>query len=144
MSRFLSSRGCVGFVDPKPVVFCQRNHRREKNQQRVDVVVVASSSKKNKKNKKSDGGGGEQNQPQRITGKKNGMSVHAQIRLVDRWKNSAKNNNAEKSELTSLTGPNAASKKSTTIQTTTQQKANAKNNQHVNCLLYTSPSPRDP
>ena len=135
--RFLSSRGCVGFVDPKPVVFCQRNHhRREKNQRRVDVVVVASSSKKNKKNKKSDegggGGGGEQNQPQRITGKKNGMSVHAQIRLVDRWKNSAKNNNAEKSELTSLTGPNAASKKSTTIQTTTQQKANAKNNQHVN------------
>ena len=143
MSRFLlSSKGCVGFVDPKPVkVFCRRNHhRREKNQRRrVDVVVVvASSSKKNKKNKKSDGGGGggggggEQNQPQRITGKKNGMSVHAQIRLVDRWKNSAKNNNAEKSELTSLTGPNAASKKSTTIQTTTQQKANAKNNQHVN------------
>ncbi|CAL6419697.1 unnamed protein product [Bathycoccus prasinos] len=136
MSRFLSSRGCVGFVDPKPVVFChrnRRNHRREKNQQRVDVVV-ASSSKKNKKNKKSDGGGGgggEQNQPQRITGKKNGMSVHAQIRLVDRWKNSANNNNAEKSELTSLTGPNAASKKSTTIQTT-QQKANAKSNQHVN------------
>jgi predicted RNA-binding protein with PIN domain len=141
MSRFLlSSRSCVGFVDPKPVkvFFCRRNHRRrEKNQRRrVDVVVVvASSSKKNKKNKKSDGGGGgggEQNQPQRITGKKNGMSVHAQIRLVDRWKNSAKNNNAEKSELTSLTGPNAASKKSTTIQTTTQQKANAKNNQHVN------------
>jgi predicted RNA-binding protein with PIN domain len=142
MSRFLlSSRSCVGFVDPKPVVFCRRNHhRREKNQRRrVDVVVVvASSSKKNKKNKKSDGGGGgggggggEQNQPQRITGKKNGMSVHAQIRLVDRWKNSAKNNNAEKSELTSLTGPNAASKKSTTIQTT-QQKANAKSNQHVN------------
>jgi len=134
MSSFLSTRECVGFVDPKPgVVFChrnRRNHRREKNQ-RVDVVV-ASSSKKNKKNKKSDGGGGEQNQqqqPQRITGKKNGMSVHAQIRLVDRWKNSA-NNNAEKSELTSLTGPNAASKK--TISTTTQQKANAKNNLHIN------------
>ena len=140
MRRFLSSRGCVGFVDFEPVVFCHRNrrnhhHRREKNRRvGVDVVVVvASSSKKNKKNKKSDGGGGEQNQqqqPQRITGKKNGMSVHAQIRLVDRWKNSAKNNNEEKSELTSLTGPNA-SKKSRTIQTT-QQKVNAKSNQHVN------------
>lgn len=135
MSRFLSSRGRVGFVDPPvlAVVFChqnRRNHRREKNQ----CVDVASSSKKNKKNKKSDGGGGggeqnQQQQPHRITGKKNGMSVHAQIRLVDRWKNSA-NNNAEKSELTSLTGPNAASKK--TISTTTQQKANAKNNLHIN------------
>ena len=61
-------------------------------------------------------------------GKKNGVSVNAQIRLVDRWKKKAA---ASTNEMTSLTGPperrmrRSESDATTTTTTTTTRKANA-------------------
>ena len=76
------------------------------------VVLCAKKNGKKKKKKTNDGEQQQQQQqqredvvqpkPRRITGKKNGVSVNAQIRLVDRWKKKAA---ASTNEMTSLTGP---------------------------------------
>ena len=100
------------------------------------VVLCAKNGKKKKKKKKKTNDGGEQQQqqqrdvvqpPRRITGKKNGVSVNAQIRLVDRWKKKAA---ASTNEMTSLTGPperrmRRSESDATTTTTTTTRKANA-------------------
>ena len=109
----------------------------EKNRRGFLVVVCAKNGKKKKKKKKKTNDGGEQQQqqqqqqrdvvqpPRRITGKKNGVSVNAQIRLVDRWKKAAASTN----EMTSLTGERrtrrSESDATTTTTTTTTRKANA-------------------
>ena len=96
------------------------------------VVLCAKNGKKKKKKKKTNDGGEQQQQqqrdvqpPRRITGKKNGVSVNAQIRLVDRWKKAAASTN----EMTSLTGPPERrmrrSESDATTTTTTTRKANA-------------------
>ena len=99
------------------------------------VVLCAKNGKKKKKKKKTNDGGEQQQQqqqrdvvqpPRRITGKKNGVSVNAQIRLVDRWKKAAASTN----EMTSLTGPperrmRRSESDATTTTTTTTRKANA-------------------
>ena len=95
------------------------------------VVLCAKNGKKKKKKKTNDGGEQQQQQrdvvqpPRRITGKKNGVSVNAQIRLVDRWKKAAASTN----EMTSLTGPPERrmrrSGSDATTTTTTTRKANA-------------------
>ena len=88
--------------------------------------VSCAASKKNKSKKSNDGGGNgeqqQQQQPARITGKKNGMSVHTQIKLVDRWR---KASNEASSQLTSLNGAAAKANRSTTSTTqTTVKKTN--------------------
>ena len=108
----------------------------EKNRRGFLVVVCAKNGKKKKKKKTTTNDGGEQQQqqqqqrdvvqpPRRITGKKNGVSVNAQIRLVDRWKKAAASTN----EMTSLTGERrtrrSESDATTTTTTTTTRKANA-------------------
>ena len=96
------------------------------------VVLCAKNGKKKKKKKKTNDGGEQQQQqqrdvqpPRRITGKKNGVSVNAQIRLVDRWKKAAASTN----EMTSPTGPperrRRRSESDATTTTTTTRKANA-------------------
>ena len=105
------------------------------------LVVLCAKNNGKKKKKKTTNDGGEQQQqqqqqredvvqpkPRRITGKKNGVSVNAQIRLVDRWKKKAA---ASTNEMTSLTGPperrmrRSESDATTTTTTTTTRKANA-------------------
>ena len=102
------------------------------------LVVLCAKKNGKKKKKKTTNDGGEQQQqqqredvvqpPRRITGKKNGVSVNAQIRLVDRWKKKAA---ASTNEMTSLTGPperrmrRSESDATTTTTTTTTRKANA-------------------
>ena len=102
------------------------------------VVLCAKNGKKKKKKTTNDGGEQQQQQqqqredvvqkpPRRITGKKNGVSVNAQIRLVDRWKKKAA---ASTNEMTSLTGPperrmRRSESDATTTTTTTTRKANA-------------------
>ena len=109
----------------------------EKNRRGFLVVVCAKNGKKKKKKKTTTNDGGEQQQqqqqqrdvvqpPRRITGKKNGVSVNAQIRLVDRWKKAAASTN----EMTSLTGERRTRRSesdatTTTTTTTTTRKANA-------------------
>ena len=98
------------------------------------VVLCAKKNGKKKKKKTNDGEQQQQQQqqqqrdvppPRRITGKKNGVSVNAQIRLVDRWKKAASSTN----EMTSLTGPPERrmrrSESDATTTTTTTRKANA-------------------
>ena len=104
------------------------------------LVVLCAKNNGKKKKKKTTNDGGEQQQqqqqqredvvqkpPRRITGKKNGVSVNAQIRLVDRWKKKAA---ASTNEMTSLTGPperrmRRSESDATTTTTTTTRKANA-------------------
>ena len=103
------------------------------------LVVLCAKKNGKKKKKKTTNDGGEQQQqqqqqredvvqpkPRRITGKKNGVSVNAQIRLVDRWKKKAA---ASTNEMTSLTGPPERrmrrSESDATTTTTTTRKANA-------------------
>ena len=103
------------------------------------LVVLCAKNNGKKKKKKTTNDGGEQQQqqqqqredvvqpkPRRITGKKNGVSVNAQIRLVDRWKKKAA---ASTNEMTSLTGERrtrrSESDATTTTTTTTTRKANA-------------------
>ena len=100
------------------------------------LVVLCAKNGKKKKKTTNDGGEQQQQQqredvvqpPRRITGKKNGVSVNAQIRLVDRWKKKAA---ASTNEMTSLTGPperrmrRSESDATTTTTTTTTRKANA-------------------
>jgi len=86
--------------------------------------VSCAASKKNK-SKKSNGGEGngeeqQQQQPARITGKKNGMSVHTQIKLVDRWRKAS--TEASSSQLTSLNGAAKANKSTTSTTQTTVKK----------------------
>ena len=98
------------------------------------LVVLCAKNGKKKKKTTNDGGEQQQQQqredvvqpkPRRITGKKNGVSVNAQIRLVDRWKKAAASTN----EMTSLTGERrtrrSESDATTTTTTTTTRKANA-------------------
>ena len=108
------------------------------SENRRGFLVVLCAKKNGKKKKKTTNDGGEQQQqqqrdvvqpkPRRITGKKNGVSVNAQIRLVDRWKKKAA---ASTNEMTSLTGPperrmrRSESDATTTTTTTTTRKANA-------------------
>ena len=93
------------------------------------LVVLCAKKNFGKKKKKKTNDGEQQQQrdvppPRRITGKKNGVSVNAQIRLVDRWKKAASSTN----EMTSLTGPPERRRRSesdATTTTTTTRKANA-------------------
>ena len=94
------------------------------------LVVLCAKKNFGKKKKKKTNDGEQQQQrdvppPRRITGKKNGVSVNAQIRLVDRWKKAASSTN----EMTSLTGPSERrrrrSESDATTTTTTTRKANA-------------------
>ena len=91
------------------------------------LVVLCAKKNFGKKKKKKTNDGEQQQQrdvppPRRITGKKNGVSVNAQIRLVDRWKKAASTN-----EMTSLTGPERRRRRSESdaTTTTTTRKANA-------------------
>ena len=96
---------------------------------RRGFLVVLCAKKNGKKKKKKTNDGEQQQQrdvppPRRITGKKNGVSVNAQIRLVDRWKKAASSTN----EMTSLTGPPERRRRrseSDATTTTTTRKANA-------------------
>ena len=91
------------------------------------VVLCAKKNGKKKKKKTNDGEQQQQQRdvppPRRITGKKNGVSVNAQIRLVDRWKKAASSTN----EMTSLTGPPERRRRrsESDATTTTTRKANA-------------------
>ena len=93
------------------------------------LVVLCAKKNFGKKKKKKKTNDGEQQQqrdvppPRRITGKKNGVSVNAQIRLVDRWKKAASSTN----EMTSLTGPPERRRRrsESDATTTTTRKANA-------------------
>ena len=93
------------------------------------LVVLCAKKNFGKKKKKKTNDGEQQQQrdvppPRRITGKKNGVSVNAQIRLVDRWKKAASSTN----EMTSLTGPPERRRRrseSDATTTTTTRKANA-------------------
>ena len=105
------------------------------SENRRGFLVVLCAKNNGKKKKKTTNDGGEQQQqqqredvvqkpPRRITGKKNGVSVNAQIRLVDRWKKAAASTN----EMTSLTGERRTRRSesdATTTTTTTTRKANA-------------------
>ena len=95
---------------------------------RRGFLVVLCAKKNGKKKKKKTNDGEQQQQrdvppPRRITGKKNGVSVNAQIRLVDRWKKAASSTN----EMTSLTGPPERRRRrsESDATTTTTRKANA-------------------
>ena len=95
---------------------------------RRGFLVVLCAKKNGKKKKKTNDGEQQQQQrdvppPRRITGKKNGVSVNAQIRLVDRWKKAASSTN----EMTSLTGPPERRRRrsESDATTTTTRKANA-------------------
>ena len=92
------------------------------------LVVLCAKKNFGKKKKKKTNDGEQQQQrdvppPRRITGKKNGVSVNAQIRLVDRWKKAASSTN----EMTSLTGPPERRRRrsESDATTTTTRKANA-------------------
>ena len=118
---------------------CPQQKASENRRGFLVVLCAKNNGKKKKKTTTNDGGEQQQQQqqqredvvqpkPRRITGKKNGVSVNAQIRLVDRWKKKAA---ASTNEMTSLTGPperrmrRSESDATTTTTTTTTRKANA-------------------
>ena len=118
---------------------CPQQKASENRRGFLVVLCAKKNGKKKKKTTTNDGGEQQQQQqqqredvvqkpPRRITGKKNGVSVNAQIRLVDRWKKKAA---ASTNEMTSLTGPperrmrRSESDATTTTTTTTTRKANA-------------------
>ena len=117
---------------------CPQQKASENRRGFLVVLCAKNNGKKKKKTTTNDGGEQQQQQqqqqredvvqpkPRRITGKKNGVSVNAQIRLVDRWKKKAA---ASTNEMTSLTGPPERrmrrSESDATTTTTTTRKANA-------------------